>query len=326
MKDPISITIPFEYHALTRASDFLHGLALDAKAAGMSDEEGEGATGIYERGFADGLAQGERSDIDVDRSDIEARIPASEGGTMPDGPGTSTTAVDDQHAPDPDHVPDEDYPTERDPSAAFGNGADNVTTAAEPGSAPHAETTAGAAHTAGAPEPARGAEDPAGAPSSELDLDADGLPWDGRIHSSSKKKLAKTKQWKKRRKPADQAEEQWNAYVDSVETELRRVMQAGPHAPVETKQPEPEPAAPAGPTGPTPPAAETKPAAPSPTPPPAETGEIKTLPELFRLITDNNIDDGKVMAAINAQGIESLPLLGARPDLIPAVAKALQEG
>jgi hypothetical protein len=292
MKDPISITIPFEYHALTRASDFLHGLAQDAKVAGMQDR-------------------------------------VTEQGPTITGP-----------TPDPDHVPDEDYPASReleaeedfdldhapnrDPSAAFGSGADDATTAAGPESAPHAETTAGAAHTADTSEPAPSAAGPAAA---DLDLDADGLPWDGRIHSSSKKKLAKTKQWKKRRKPNDQAEDQWERYVESVEAELRRVMQAGPHAPVEAKQPEPEPEKAAGPTPP--PAAADKPAAPTgPTPPPAATGsaEIKTLPELFRLITDNNISDDKVMAAINAQGIDSLPLLGARPDLIPAVAKALQEG
>lgn len=266
MKDPISITIPFEYHALTRASDFLHGLAIDAQAAGMSDEN---------------------DDIDVDRSHIEAKIPASEGGTMPD----------------PDHAADEDYPADRDPSAAFGNGA---ATATAPESAPHAETTPPPAATAGHEDAAPNAT---AADGTGLDLDEDGLPWDGRIHSSSKKKLVKTNQWKKLRKPADQAESQWQAYVDSVEAELRRVMQAGPHAPVESKPAEPEPAAPAGPT-----------------PPPAATGEIKTLPELFRLITDNNISDGRVMVAINSQGIDSLPLLGARPDLIPAVAKALQEG
>lgn len=293
MKDNISLTVPMEYHALTRASDFLHGLAQDAKVAGMQGDspEQEGPTGIYERGFADGQ-------------------------------GTSTTSVDDQHAPDPDHVPDEDYPAERDPSAAFGNGADPAQTATGPENAPHAETTPPPAATAGPGDAAPNATAAAG---TDLDLDADGLPWDGRIHSSSKKKLAKTKQWKKRRKPNDQAESQWDAYVASVEAELRRVMQAGPHAPVEAKQPEPE--QPAGPTPP--PAAADKPAAPSgPTPPPAATGtaEIKTLPELFRLITDNNIGDDRVMAAINAQGIESLPLLGARPDLIPAVAAALQEG
>lgn len=295
MKDNISLTVPMEYHALTRASDFLHGLAQDARVAGVQ-----------------GADSTDWSKIDHNSYAANPTKPYD-----PDGPAASTTGVDDQHAPDPDHVPDEDYPTERDPSAAFGNGAGPAQTATGPENAPHAETTPPAAATAG-PEDA--APNATAAAETNLDLDADGLPWDGRIHSSSKKKLAKTKQWKKRRKPNDQAESQWDAYVASVEAELRRVMQAGPHAPVEAKQP-------AGPTPP--PAAADKPAAPSgPTPPPAATGaaEIKTLPELFRLITDNNIGDDRVMAAINAQGIESLPLLGARPDLIPAVAAALQEG
>jgi hypothetical protein len=86
-------------------------------------------------------------------------------------------------------------------------------------------------------------------------------------------------------------------------------MQAGPSNPVV-------------PAGPTPPPA----AATTPTPPPAAADAIASLPALFRYITDNNVTDERVLAAINSQGIESLPLLGARPDLIPAVAAALQGG
>jgi len=348
MKDQISLTVPFEYNALTRASDFLHGLAQDARVAGVS----------YDGPECD--------DLDADRSHIEAKIPASQGGTMADGPGFRSELIDkqvlihvyeqyfanDPHGPSYQEflngltradektarhveagsgsvaefkeravgmVPEIAAPygpqDQRDPAAAFGPGATSAPTATAPATAPNAGAMTADATAAERPAPVTGATGPAF--DNGLDIDADGLPWDSRIDSSSKKKLSKTEQWKKRRKPSDQSEQQWDAYVASVQAELLRVMQAGPHAPVEPNQDKPEPSAPTGPTGPT-----------GPTPPPAVAGtsEIKTLPELFRLITDNFISDAAVTAAINAQGITSLPLLGARPDLIPAVAKALQGG
>lgn len=302
MKEPISVTVPFEYNALSRASDFLHGLAQDAKVAGMEESPAE-------------------------RGNVEAKVSTSEGGAKPDPVPEATPRSE---TPIPSTGTPDDAMPERDPTAAFGGGVSDATRAAEPESATGAEATPESpAQSAGTQEDAQGAE------TSDLDLDADGLPWDSRIHSSSKKKLVKDNRWKKRRKPADQEESQWNAYVDSVESELRRVMQAGPDKPIqpEARQPEPEPAAPSGPSAPTGPATPTGPASPSgpaapsgPTQTEAPAGEITTLPELFQLITGNNISDAAVMKAINAQGIESLPLLGARPDLIPAVAKALQEG
>jgi hypothetical protein len=327
MKDQISLTVPFEYNALTRASDFLHGLAQDARIAGVS----------YDGPECD--------DLDADRSHIEAKIPASQGGTLADGPeceqegptgiyergfadgektarhvaaGSGSVAEFKERAVGmaPEIAAPYGPQDQRDPAAAFGPGATSAPTATAPATAPNAGGITADATAAERPAPVTGATGPAF--DSGLDIDADGLPWDGRIHSSSKKKLSKTEQWKKRRKPNDQTEQQFGQYVASVEAELLRVMQAGPHAPVEPNQDKPEPSVPSAPTGPT-----------GPTPPPAvaaETSEIKTLPELFRLITDNFISDSVVVAAINAQGITSLPLLGARPDLIPAVAKALQGG
>ena len=279
MKDPISITVPFEYFALTRASDFLHGLAQDAKVAGEPD---------YGSDY---------SDIDADRSHIEAKIPASQGGTMPDcsekiqrhvdvasGSVAEFKARAEANFPETAGL-DDTGPADRDPSDAFGS----------------------AAAVAGPSDAV-----PPAAAVSGVTVDSDGLPWDGRIHSGSKATLAKTKQWKNRRKPGDQTEDQWGQYVASVETELRQVMQAGPSNPI----------VPAGPATPTPPPV----AAVTPTPPLAAADAIASLPALFRYITDNNVTDERVLAAINSQGIESLPLLGARPDLIPAVAAMLQGG
>lgn len=292
MKESISITIPMEYHALTRASDFLHGLAKDAKVAGMQDD-----------------------------------VPSP---ARPDEkPASADSAVEPEHI-EPEYVQTE---PERDPSAAFGGGATPAPTATEQDTARPAETITPPAATATEQDTAPSAMEAA---ETGLDIDADGLPWDARIHSSSKKKLAKTQQWKKRRKPPEQAENQWQAYVESVEAELRRVMQAGPHAPIETREQNNEGDTIGGDTAQHPNTPATPPPAPAPAPAPTSEPapaprpeaqvEIKTLPELFRYITDNNVSDDRALAAVRAQGIESFALLGARPDLVPAVAKALQEG
>ena len=263
MKDPISITVPFEYYALTRASDFLHGLAQDAKIAGEPD-----CNAAVEQDCSD---QGCPAHYASEK--IQRHVDAASG------------SVAEFKARAETYFP-ETGPAERNPSDAFGTDPAPAQTA----TGPALPVTAAAAV-------------------SGVTVDSDGLPWDGRIHSSSKATLAKTKQWKNRRKPGDQTEDQWGQYVASVETELRQVMQAGPSNPVV-------------PAGPTPPPA----AATTPTPPPAAADAIASLPALFRYITDNNVTDERVLAAINSQGIESLPLLGARPDLIPAVAAALQGG
>lgn len=129
-----------------------------------------------------------------------------------------------------------------------------------------------------------------------VEVDSDGLPWDHRIHAlgagGTHNKLKKTQQWKKKR-GVDAA------LVAEVEAELRAAMAAGPANPVVmTSEPAPAPA-------------------------PAATGGTTTFPALMAAITANGIDQAVVTAAVNAQGLTALPLLAARPDLIPAVATAL---
>lgn len=291
----ISITVPMDYAALTRASDMLHGMALDVR---------EGATaGPVNTDWAKGTA-------------------------------ASSTAVDDQNAPDPNHVPDEDYATEeKDAAAVFGNGA-AAQTATGPGIAPPAETTpppvAGAtgpepAQTATGPESSRtdspnGPAQPAPAAASPgeaneatgtpgVELDSDGLPWDARIHAGSKTKLKKSQQWKPKRgvDPDLKAE---------VEAELRAAMSAGGSA----EEPA-GPAAPAEPAKPAPPAAPAEPAKPAPAA--AAEGAITTFPALMSRITSAGITQEQAAAAAKNQGLPSLPLLATRPDLIPAVAAEL---
>jgi hypothetical protein len=182
--------------------------------------------------------------------------------------------------------------------------------------------------------------------------DADGLPWDGRIHSSSKALLVDGK-WRQRRNTDP-------AVVAAVTAELRAALGA-PAAPVstvtlESLTPQPSPmelsavrlsppvsTVPAY-SGVTPaldaaiapteaflrrdipvPPVELPPlpalAVVPPPPPPADA--TMTFPEFMRAITSARIPPGTVLDACKAVGMPSIPALNQRPDLIPTVAAAL---
>jgi len=236
MKDSISLTIPMDYSALSRASDMLHGMAIDlgkTKIPSLSD----GMTSVEQ--FTKDSALGE--------------------------PHIPTTGA-------PDLV------EEIEPSATTVFGGES-------------DPTATVAATNG------------------VGLDADGLPWDHRIHGTARKKLAKTQTWKYIRGIDP-------ALIDQVEAELRVAMAASPSTPVVT---EPrldgqnnegdlvDNSAPIVET-------EVKPAPP--------TTDI-TFPVLMGRITAGGITTESVTAACNKSGITALPLLAARPDLVPAVAAEL---
>lgn len=208
---------------------------------------------------------------------------------------------------------------------------------------------------------------PATAPATSMagvELDSDGLPWDSRIHSSSRKKLAKTQQWKKARGvDAD--------LVARVEAELRqamaipapqrpesmaqsdhaREMAAGTGAPkpetpattvgeqvsptasaVTTAEPAAAPATELTPPTPSRSAfAESDAAAAFAPPPPAQAPSApasapKTLAELNALVLGAGMQLADVLPAVQEAGLASYALLGTRPDLIPEVARKLGLG
>jgi len=141
------------------------------------------------------------------------------------------------------------------------------------------------------------------------------IPWDARIHASSKAKLAKKPHgWKMKRGVSDDL-------VDQVEAELVAAMQASPANPVESTPTPPPPVDASRSIVSADPAigvVHQKPAAP--------TGAVTTFPALMSAITSNKIDQATVTAAANKAGLQSLPLLAARPDLIPTVAAELGFG
>jgi len=242
MKDSISLTIPMDYNALSRASDMLHGMAIDLE---------RGETGFISKKAADQMVTDE-SDV-ADRSHIEATIPVSQGGTK------------------------QDLVEEIEPSATTVFGGDSKP----------AETNA-----------------PVG-----VDLDSNGLPWDHRIHGSARKKLAKTQTWKYIRNIDP-------ALIDKVEAELRVTMAASSATPVVTVG---EPTTEQVNSTPAPAKPAAAPIVETPTPPATDI----TFPVLMGRITAGGITTEAVTAACNKSGITALPLLAARPDLVPAVAAEL---
>jgi hypothetical protein len=147
-----------------------------------------------------------------------------------------------------------------------------------------------------------------------VERDADGLPWDGRIHSSSKALLVDGK-WRQRRNTDP-------AVVAAVTAELRAALgaPAAPTVTLESLTPQPSPmelsAARLSPPMPPPPAL-----AIVPPPPPVETA--MSFPEFMKAITAARIPPGTVLDACKAVGMPSIPALNQRPDLIPTVAAAL---
>lgn len=286
----ISLTVPMDYNALTRASDMLHGLALD-----LNREEGKVAD-------------------EAPKPTTAATAPAPDAQTLTTSATPAQTATDVATSGTSDDTP------EPDAASVFGDpkpqAPETATTATGTDSAQPAETTANAATTAETPEPAQNATAPAGVDLAPSVNTGTLIPWDARIHAGSKAKLAKKPHgWKMKRGVSDEL-------VDQVEAELIAAMKASPANPVEST--------------PTPPPVDAGRSVVSadpaigvvhaPAQPAAPTGAVTTFPALMSAITSNKIDQATVTAAVNKAGLQSLPLLAARPDLIPTVAAELGFG
>lgn len=265
----ISITIPLTHSALTRASDMLHGLAIDVSkeepAPMFSDAEIEEAT--YHANNAS-------------EDHIKEQVEASKVFASPKmGPALTVTGESVRvAAPGPEVFAD--------PKVAGAPVAEvpQATDSTQPYVTNATETT---------PENVDSAKE-AGAESSGVEL-ADGLPWDHRIHGSGRSKLAKAPHGWKRKRGIDPD------FIIQVEAELRAAMAVG-SAPLVS-----------GPSV-------VEQAAPAPAPAPAE---ITNFAALMAACTAKGLTSEQVLAAVNTAGLGSIPLLAARPDLIPAVAHNL---
>lgn len=162
-----------------------------------------------------------------------------------------------------------------------------------------------------APAPTEPAS-PTAPPSGGVTLDKDGLPWDARIHASSKAQNADGT-WRLKRGLADD-------FKNNVIAELRQVMAI----PAPAAGPQLVPPPPAQPTA----AA----SAPPPPPAPAVANEAEARDQYIKLfgrvsaaMSSGKLTQAQLDTCLMSIGIPSLPLLGTRIDLVPQ-ACALIDG
>lgn len=161
-----------------------------------------------------------------------------------------------------------------------------------------------------------------GGEGSASDIDSAGMKWDERIHASSRA-VVKDGTWRMR-KNLDRA------YIDSVLAEIRAVGIMGSNQTSsvidDVGLPAPAPGA-----WPFPPAVDAPPAAFIPIPPTFMSADVAppiTFAALMKFtsaaVAAGTIDPQTIIAAVRAEGVESLPLLAtSHAHLIPAVAKRL---
>jgi hypothetical protein len=136
-------------------------------------------------------------------------------------------------------------------------------------------------------------------PANGVMLDKRGLPWDARIHSSSKAILSNGN-WRNMR-GVDAA------LVAQVEAELYATMKAAPAAPVPVGQ------APVAPVVPAPPSAEADP-----------TDFASLVMLLSDLQLKGRITKEQIGAVVNDNGLAALPVLANRPDLVAPVWQGIK--
>lgn len=159
-----------------------------------------------------------------------------------------------------------------------------------------------------------------------VELDTNGLPWDGRIHSREKSKI-KNGTWKYKRGVED-------ATIAEVEAALRNLMAipATPSAPVAAPVPTPPPPSPLDPAGTVSAPVVTlqpvqTPAITAPTANPSSAPELPPVPALISKITAaqaaGQLTQDQLIAVLVAHGLQTLPDVFKRPDLAPTITASI---
>lgn len=254
-------------------------------------------------------------------AELESIVAKMDGGVRITGDaGPAPVIIDPEttFAPPPPPPVEETFaaPSVTDAPAA-GVGETNVSDGASAPPAPVAPPA-----TAEAPPPPPPAAPPAG-----VELDAKGLPWDGRIHAATKGKNADGS-WRGKKGVGKEV-------IESVTAELKAALGApAPTAPPAAPVPPadaPAAAAPPPPSAPVsdapsaaPPPSEAPPAAtPAPVPvaPPAGASPAAEFARVMRVVTEaqtaGRLTPENTAAAVAAVGLAALKDLLVRPDLIP---------
>jgi hypothetical protein len=145
-------------------------------------------------------------------------------------------------------------------------------------------------------------------------LDSKGLPWDGRIHASTKTRNKGDDTWRQKRDLDP-------AILVSVEAELKagqlaRAPTSGPLPPVAVLPPAP-PVVPAPPPADAPVAAASPAPVSAPTSPPAGETFGQLMARLAPLTMGNPANAAKLNESLQAFGLQSLASLANRADLLP---------
>ena len=160
--------------------------------------------------------------------------------------------------------------------------------------------------------PAAAAPAAPAAPSSPagIEVDADGLPWDARIHANSKEGKPKNAdgRWRQRRGLNDAA------LKARVEAELRQAMGAAASVPVVPTVPAPPVAVPTAPA-PAAPAASTTAAPPAP----SEEAAPQFLARVGGMLASGALTQDRLNAALASAGLSTMAQLIVAPALIPVV-------
>lgn len=141
-----------------------------------------------------------------------------------------------------------------------------------------------------------------------IEVDADGLPWDARIHAGGRAKNADGR-WRQKRGLNDAA------LKNRVEAELRQAMGAAASVPVVPPAAPPSPPAP--PTVPVPaaPAASTTAAPPAP----SEEAAPQFLARVGGMLASGALTQDRLNAALASAGLSTMAQLIVAPALIPVV-------
>lgn len=177
-------------------------------------------------------------------------------------------------------------------------------------------------HVQIAPAPVTTAAPLTAPPAAGVERDSKGMPYDGRIHSSTKAKVADGS-WRYKRGTDD-------AYIKQIEDELRGAAAAPvPAGGVGTPWPFPDPvAAPVVTPVVVPPPVAAPPVATPLAVPVAPSAGITTYEALMAAlppkIVSGELTAGQMQEACESYGVPSIAALSGRPDLVPFIAAALR--